>query len=82
MARHSVFSDIDECTDPNICIPQADCSNTAGSYQCQCKPGYTGNGTVCTGNAVFFVVVFPIRPHQRIATNLSKATTVYRTHKI
>lgn len=28
------------------------CSNTEGSYNCSCKPGFTdihGNGTNCTG---------------------------------
>ena len=27
----------------------ATCKDTPGSYQCQCKPGYQGNGKVCKG---------------------------------
>ncbi|XP_076814750.1 IgGFc-binding protein-like [Clavelina lepadiformis] len=39
--------DIDECrTTP--CNALADCRNTAGSYQCTCREGYTGNGRRCT----------------------------------
>ena len=25
------------------------CKNTAGTYKCQCIPGYTGDGVTCTG---------------------------------
>jgi len=25
------------------------CVNTVGSYTCACKPGYSGDGTSCTG---------------------------------
>ncbi|XP_044178674.1 sushi, von Willebrand factor type A, EGF and pentraxin domain-containing protein 1-like [Acropora millepora] len=37
--------DVDECTSfPNICGANADCHNTDGSYICNCKGGYTGDG--------------------------------------
>ena len=39
--------DIDECsTDSHSCDdPQrAICTNNVGSFECQCKPGYTGSG--------------------------------------
>ena len=43
------FSDIDECSaSTDVCGGSAICENTLGSYLCQCKPGFTGNG--CTGN--------------------------------
>ena len=44
----SLFNvDVDECTSfPNICGANADCHNTDGSYICNCKGGYTGDGKV------------------------------------
>ena len=45
----SLFNvDVDECTlFPNICGANADCHNTDGSYICNCKGGYTGDGKTC-----------------------------------
>lgn len=31
------------------CDANADCVNTVGSYRCECKAGYSGNGTQCAG---------------------------------
>ena len=44
------ISDADECnaTVP-VCDVNAICRNTAGSYVCICKTGFTGNGFSCTG---------------------------------
>ena len=39
--------DVDECaTNMHTCdVPQrAMCTNTDGSFNCECRPGYTGNG--------------------------------------
>ena len=33
----------------NPCDSNANCTDTDGSYTCECEPGYTGNGTFCTG---------------------------------
>ena len=42
--------EIDECAeDLDNCHVNANCINTAGSYQCRCKSGFRGNGRVCTG---------------------------------
>ena len=30
-----------------MCDPNAECTNTIGSYSCACTVGYTGNGTSC-----------------------------------
>ncbi|XP_015776014.1 PREDICTED: protein kinase C-binding protein NELL2-like [Acropora digitifera] len=41
--------DVDECTAfPNICGANADCHNTDGSYICNCKTGYSGDGKSCS----------------------------------
>lgn len=45
--------DIDECSlAKHDCSVNARCTNTAGSFQCNCNPGFIGNGRVCsrTGN--------------------------------
>ncbi len=44
------FLDINECTNQSDnCHHNATCNNNDGSYNCTCKPGYTGNGTYCEG---------------------------------
>ena len=55
---HVMLSDIDECQiGKHTCNKKAICTNTVGSYVCQCLPGYTGNGTHCRGllNTHYFV---------------------------
>ncbi|XP_068706631.1 uncharacterized protein [Montipora foliosa] len=40
--------DVDECTASSpVCHVNATCNNTLGSYQCICKPGYSGDGETC-----------------------------------
>jgi len=40
--------DVNECSEgQNMCHKYADCTNTEGSYQCNCKMGYSGNGHTC-----------------------------------
>lgn len=42
--------DINECdTNTDNCHNEASCFNVEGTFRCQCKPGYIGNGTICTG---------------------------------
>ena len=42
--------DIDEFnSDFLLCDVNANCSNSYGSYKCECKEGYNGTGHVCTG---------------------------------
>ncbi|XP_066290685.1 fibropellin-1-like [Branchiostoma lanceolatum] len=40
--------DIDECSGSHNCHQHANCTNTVGSYRCECNSGYTGNGRTCT----------------------------------
>jgi len=52
--------DIDECknkTDGCDTSDRALCINTAGSYRCACKPGYTGEGTTGTCKKVSYADV-------------------------
>lgn len=43
-------ADVDECATGNHrCSSNALCVNHDGSYGCQCRPGYTGDGFSCTG---------------------------------
>ncbi|KXJ06368.1 Adhesion G protein-coupled receptor E2, partial [Exaiptasia diaphana] len=41
-------SDFDECSVANACHANAQCTNTFGSYDCKCKPGYHGDGKNCS----------------------------------
>ena len=45
------LSDLDECrlfsANRLGCSDNADCINTAGSYECRCKPGFYGDGRNC-----------------------------------
>ena len=46
----NMISDINECNaGTHNCSSNAFCNNTKGSYNCSCKPGYTGDGRTCTG---------------------------------
>ena len=45
-----LYLDFDECTDrAHNCHAMATCTDTDGSFTCQCPNGYTGNGQTCTG---------------------------------
>jgi hypothetical protein len=40
--------DRDECMDGTAgCSPQAECTNTTGSFTCECLPGFRGDGRSC-----------------------------------
>ena len=74
------YLDVDECKGSlHRCNSHADCTNTAGSYLCRCKPGYFGDGLICKESEclnsniekVFLVVCFPDIFSQH-ATSLSQ----------
>ena len=44
------LADINECIEgTSNCSADAVCNNTKGSYNCTCKPGYSGDGRTCEG---------------------------------
>ena len=45
----SPIPDIDECEENWPCSAVANCTNTPGSFSCQCNEGYIGDGFSCTG---------------------------------
>ena len=45
--------DVNECSTNNGgCDTNAECTNTAGGRNCQCKTGYNGDGFTCSGKLV------------------------------
>ncbi len=60
-----LFLDIDECTNSTIC-GNGNCTNTIGSYTCQCPIGYTfgGNGT-CVGKCFLLFLLDKINFNSR-----------------
>ena len=48
--------DYDECV-AQLCDSNADCTNTVGSYSCQCRSGYNGDGNTCTGRYILQIII-------------------------
>ncbi len=47
---HHFCLDSDECTIKiDNCSRNGMCNNTEGSFNCTCKPGFSGDGINCTG---------------------------------
>ena len=46
----TIISDVNECNDGNHnCSANATCTNEMGSYTCDCKDGFSGDGYSCIG---------------------------------
>ena len=55
IAFFSLHLDINECsTNAHNCDANAFCTNSEGSYNCTCSPGYNGNETLCTGKSYHY----------------------------
>ena len=55
--------DIDECL-TNPCDTNARCTNTRGSFICQCNSGFAGNGFTCVSKLTFSSVIFISCPYR------------------
>ncbi|XP_035301738.1 adhesion G protein-coupled receptor E1 isoform X2 [Cricetulus griseus] len=44
---HFLCTDIDECLTIGICPSYSNCTNTIGSYNCTCQPGFIWHNLVC-----------------------------------
>ena len=43
-------ADINECElETDLCSPNANCTDTDGSFNCTCREGFEGDGFNCTG---------------------------------
>ena len=53
----AIPTDIDECAvSTDNCNDNARCINTMGSFECECLPGYTGDGVTCEGQSLVILL--------------------------
>ena len=71
-----VTLDLDECRgNNNHCHQNAVCTNTLGSYKCQCATGYTGDGFSCSGKKTWhFLHLFSCKEKTRSWTVFSQSS--------
>lgn len=52
-----VCKDTDECAlGMASCAQDAECKNTQGSFRCECKEGFTGDGEFCLGEYFVYLL--------------------------
>ena len=58
MYMYVIPTDVNECeTGEALCDINANCTDTEGSYLCQCHPGFSGDGFNCSSeykHVIFF----------------------------
>ena len=65
---HSCILDIDECAIGNdTCHDNATCTNTDGSFDCDCVRGFMGNGSFCSSK---FIATITAHTQHRIVDML------------
>ena len=61
--------DVNECEDgTHDCHNNANCTNIPGSFNCSCKKGYTGNGSLCSGIIFCFILIEAVTIGLRLST--------------
>ena len=73
------FPDINEC-ESSPCHNSIGCTNTPGSYVCNCSSGYQGIGTRCQGKKPFYFqqyVIYKLRFLYALRTFQSLTITTY-----
>ena len=61
-----MLADIPECSSGiSGCHENADCMEIPGSFECQCKQGFSGNGFQCEGNTphLVFICILKVNWH-------------------
>ena len=59
------------------CSSNTNCSNSVGSFQCNCQSGYTGDGRACQGKCKLVLPLrqmdcYPSQMHNAISTHFEK----------
>ena len=74
----SMYTDRDECAlGQDNCNPNnATCTNTMGSFDCECLPAFSGDGVTCEGQKLLYTVLhfilweyFTLYSHARVKTS-------------
>ena len=53
LTNETACIDIDECEERSICHVDAKCSNSIGSYKCECRTNFWGGGKMCSDDSIF-----------------------------
>ena len=54
----TIHIDIDECVEEtDNCDDNAICTNTDGSFTCECESGFSGNGVQCVGKIIMIMTL-------------------------
>ena len=78
IAFFPLLLDINECsTNVQNCDANAFCSNSEGSYNCTCRPGYNGNGRSCTGKSYYYYYYYYFSSSSASSSSSSSSSSYY-----
>ena len=56
VCMHILYLDLNEChSGSHDCSVHAHCTNEHGTHTCSCYRGYSGNGTLCSGELCLYM---------------------------